>query len=122
MWNSIVITNNEITNRDIKKIVSGEKSAIIIKNFYEKRSCKQIIKKINSTNIENDSKQFNHIGPFLMNYTTKKEKYFQNSKKALSTSSVINFLIQHLPKMITVFLIILKMIIKIKKMLAPVKK
>ena len=82
MWDSIVITNSEISNRDIKKIISGEKSAIIIKNFYEKRSCKKIIKKINNTNIENDSKQFNHIGPFLMNYTTKKEKYFQNSKKA----------------------------------------
>ena len=82
MWNSIVITNNEITNTDIKKIISGEKSAIIIKKFYEKRNCKKIIKKINSTNIENDSKKFNHIGPFLMNYTTTKEKYFQNAKKA----------------------------------------
>ena len=82
MWDSIVITNSEISNRDIKKIISGEKSAIIIKNFYEKRSCKKIIKKINNTNIENDSKKFNHIGPFLMNYTTTKEKYFQNAKKA----------------------------------------
>jgi hypothetical protein len=82
LWDSIVITNSEISNRDIKKIISGEKSAIIIKNFYEKRSCKKIIKKINNTNIENDSKKFNHIGPFLMNYTTTKEKYFQNAKKA----------------------------------------
>ena len=82
MWDSIVITNSEISNRDIKKIISGKKSAIIIKNFYEKRSCKKIIKKINNTNIENDSKKFNHIGPFLMNYTTTKEKYFQNAKKA----------------------------------------
>ena len=59
MWDSIVITNSEISNRDIKKIISGEKSAIIIKNFYEKRSCKKIIKKINNTNIENDSKKMN---------------------------------------------------------------
>ena len=33
-------------------------------------------------NIEKDSKKFNHIGPFLMNYTTKKEKYFDNAEKA----------------------------------------
>ena len=82
MWDSIIITNNEISNTDIKKIISGEKSAIIIKKFYEKRNCKKIIEKINSTKIQNDSKKFNHIGPFLMNYTTTKEKYFQNAKKA----------------------------------------
>ena len=82
MWDSIIITNNEISNTDIKKIISGEKSAKIIKKFYEKRNCKKIIEKINSTKIQNDSKKFNHIGPFLMNYTTKKEKYFQNAKKA----------------------------------------
>ena len=82
MWNSIVVTNNKISDIHIKKIISGEKSAIIIKKFYEKENCKKIIEKINSTNIENDSKKFNHIGPFLMNYTTKKGKYFQNAKKA----------------------------------------
>ncbi len=54
MWNSIVVTNNKITNIDIKKIISGEKSAIIIKKFYEKENCKKIIEKINSTDIEND--------------------------------------------------------------------
>ena len=82
MWNSIVITNNEISNTHIKKIINGEKSAIIIKKFYEEKNCKKIIKKVNNTKIKNDSKKFNHIGPFLMNYTTTKEKYFQNAKKA----------------------------------------
>jgi hypothetical protein len=82
LWDSILITNNEISNTDIKKIISGEKSAIIIKKFYEKKYCEKIIEKIDSTNIQNDSKKFNHIGPFLMNYTTTKEKYFQNAKKA----------------------------------------
>ncbi len=83
MWDSILITNNEISNTDIKKIISGEKSAIIIKKFYGKKNCKKIIEKINSTKIQNDSKKFNHIGPFLMNYTTTKEKYFQNAKKQI---------------------------------------
>ena len=82
MWDSILITNNKISDTDIKKIISGEKSAIVIKKFYERRDCKKIIEKIDSANIENDSKKFNHIGPFLMNYTTTKEKYFQNAKKA----------------------------------------
>ena len=82
MWNSIISTSNEIQNKDIKKIINGQNSSIIIKNFYEKENCDEIIQKISNTNIENDSKKFNHIGPFLMNYTTRKEKYFQNAKKA----------------------------------------
>ena len=82
MWNSIITTNTEICNKDIKKIINGENSSIVIKKFYEKENCEKIIKKICNTNIKNDSKKFNHIGPFLMNYTTRKEKYFQNAKKA----------------------------------------
>ena len=82
MWNSITITNNQIKNEDIKKIIDGKNSAIIIKEFLKKEDCKKIIRKISSMNIERDSKKFNHIGPFLMNYTTKKEKYFQNAEKA----------------------------------------
>ena len=82
MWNSIITTNSEICNKDIKKIINGENSSIVIKKFYEKENCEKIIKKICNTNIKNDSKKFNHIGPFLMNYTTRKKKYFQNAKKA----------------------------------------
>ena len=82
MWNSIVTTSNEIKNKDIKKIINGQNSSIIIRNFYEEEKCKKIIKNISNTNIENDSKKFNHIGPFLMNYTTRKEEYFQNAEKA----------------------------------------
>ena len=77
MWNSIIITDHQIKNEDIKKIINGKNSSIIIKNFLEKEDCKKIIEKISTMNIERDSKKFNHIGPFLMNYTTKKEKYFQ---------------------------------------------
>ena len=82
MWKSIIVTKNQIENKDIKKIIDGENSSIIIKNFLKKEDCKKIIKKISSMNIEKDSKKFNHIGPFLMNYTTKKEKYFDNAEKA----------------------------------------
>ena len=76
MWKSIIVTKNQIENKDIKKIIDGENSSIIIKNFLKKEDCKKIIKKISSMNIEKDSKKFNHIGPFLMNYTTKKRKIF----------------------------------------------
>ena len=82
MWNSITITNNQIKNEDIKKIINGKNSSIIIKKFLKKEDCKKIIEKISIMNIERDSKEFNHIGPFLMNYTTKKEKYFDNAEKA----------------------------------------
>ena len=82
MWNSIITTNNEIQNDHIKKIINGENSSIIVKKFFQEEDCKKIIKKISNLKIKNDSKKFNHIGPFLMNYTTKKEKYFQNAKKA----------------------------------------
>ena len=82
MWNSIIITNNKIQNKDIKKIINGKNSSIVIRNFYEKQNCRKIINKLSSMNLKNDSKKFNHIGPFLMNYTTKKEKYFDNAEKA----------------------------------------
>jgi hypothetical protein len=82
LWNSIISTSNKIQNKDIKKIISGQNSSIIIRDFYEKEKCKKIIKRISNTDIENDSKKFDHIGPFLMNYTTRKEEYFQNAKKA----------------------------------------
>ena len=79
MWNSIIVTKNQIENKDIKKIIDGENSSIIIKNFLKKDFFKKINKKISSMNIERDSKKFNHIGPFLMNYTTKKEKRNRHS-------------------------------------------
>ena len=82
MWNSIIITNHQIKNEDIKKIINGKNSSIIIKKFLKKEDCKKIIEKISTMNIERDSKKFNHIGPFLMNYTTKKEKYFDSAEKA----------------------------------------
>ena len=41
-------------NKDIKKIINGQNSSIIIKKFYEKENCDKIIQKISNTNIEND--------------------------------------------------------------------
>ena len=41
MWNSITITNNQIKNEDIKKIIDGKNSAIIIKKFLKKEDCKK---------------------------------------------------------------------------------
>jgi len=82
LWNSIITTKNKIQNEDIKKITKGKNSSIIIKKFYEKENCEKIIERISSTRVKKDSKKFNHIGPFLMNYTTKKEEYFQKAKKA----------------------------------------
>ena len=84
MWNSIISTSNEIENKDIKKIINGQNSSIIIRNFYEKEKCEKIIKRISNADIENDSKKFNHIGPFLMNYTTRKGRnIFKMQKKQM---------------------------------------
>ncbi|UTY62106.1 MAG: 2OG-Fe(II) oxygenase [Marine Group I thaumarchaeote] len=82
MWNSITITNHQIRNEDIKKIIDGKNSSIVIKNFLKKEDCQKIIEKISTMSIERDSKKFNHIGPFLMNYITKKEEYFDSAEKA----------------------------------------
>ena len=82
MWNSIISTSNKIQNKDIKKIINGQNSSIIIRNFYEKEKCEKIIKRISNADIENDSKKFDHIGPFLMNYTTRKEEVFSKCKKS----------------------------------------
>ena len=82
MWNSITITNQQRKNEDIKKIIDGKNSSIVIKNFLKKEDCQKIIEKISVMSIERDSKKFNHIGPFLMNYITKKEEYFDSAEEA----------------------------------------
>ena len=70
----VIVDSIEYTNPDYV--------AISVTNLYNIVNAKKIIEKISTMNIERDSKKFNHIGPFLMNYTTKKEKYFDSAEKA----------------------------------------
>ncbi|MHA7734212.1 2OG-Fe(II)-dependent halogenase WelO5 family protein [Nitrosopumilus sp. S6] len=73
---------NEITRTDFQSLIQGEISAIIIKDFYKKSQCDEISQKINSIQ-KSDFKNGNleHIGPFLMAHTTKKDEYFECVKK-----------------------------------------
>ena len=90
MWNPITISNQKISEKDFEKLVSGQVPAIIIKNFYSKEQCVRVVKKIEKIEKSHFSKtQLEHIGPFLMSYTTKKEEYFRKSKEFQKTISDI---------------------------------
>jgi len=90
VWTPITITNQKISEKGFEKLVSGQVPAIIIKNFYSKEQCVRAVEKIEKIEKSHFSKtQLEHIGPFLMSYTTKKEEYFRKSKEFQKTISDI---------------------------------
>ena len=90
MWDPITITDQKISEKDFEKLVSGQTPAIIIKNFYSKEQCVRAVEKIEKIEKSHFTKtQLEHIGPFLMSYTTKKEEYFRKSKEFQKTISHI---------------------------------
>lgn len=79
MWKPNTIKKSEFNKVNIDNLLSGDIPAIIIKNFYNKKDCQLIVERINDQ-IANDFQngKLSHIGPFLMAYKTKKEKYFED--------------------------------------------
>ena len=82
MWKPIVVDNPEKNKINLKSVLLGQTSAIIIRNFYDKKNCEVIVNRIKKENIQNfRDEKLKHIGPFLMSYMTEKKKYFENVKK-----------------------------------------
>ena len=81
MWESLVVDKSQIDGTHLESILSGNNSAMVIKNFYDKDICQKVTNRIKynySNNIQ--GAKLNLVGPFLMSYITKKEKYFEDSK------------------------------------------
>lgn len=92
MWNPLEISASSINKNDLESLFSGQISALILKEFYEKKYCKKIVDRIKKQKYENfQNSKSNHIGPFLMSYVTKKNLYFEKAKLAQHTFNKIFF-------------------------------
>ena len=86
MWEPNRIKKSEFNKVKIDNLLSGDIPAIIIQNFYNTKDCQLIVDRINDHTVNNfQNGKLNHIGPFLMAYKTKKEKYFKDAKGAKNT-------------------------------------
>ncbi len=69
---------------DSSLLLNKKIPALVIRDFYSKSECKKLVSKINN-NSKLSFHNTNYIGPFLMNYTTQKNRYFEDSKNAIKT-------------------------------------
>ena len=76
-WNPIEIDYKEIGQNEniLEKIITGESSALIIRNFYNDDSCKTISKRIEVKTFE-DNEKMKKIGVSLTSYISNKAEYF----------------------------------------------
>ena len=82
MWTPLSTESQNISQKDFEKILSGQIPALVVRNFYSEKQCTEIIKKIeNSKKTYFQKSKLEHIGPFLMSFTTKKKEYFQKSRE-----------------------------------------
>ena len=83
MWEPIDVNRSQLNKISLQSILSDTIPAIVIRNFYDEKSCQTIadrIKNYDESNFQNG--KLKHIGPFLMSHTTDKKKYFEEAKEA----------------------------------------
>ena len=85
MWREITVNYSGIESVDFDSLLNGKIPAIVVRNFYGQKQCEDIVKKIGNSQKSIFQKKLQHIGPFLMSYTTKKKDYFDNAKQARKT-------------------------------------
>ena len=90
MWESKSIIFSQMDKSCMDSVLEGRIPALIIKGFYNKPECKKLLDKIKKQKTsKSESDNLDHLGPFLMKYTTNKTKYFQEAKKARQIFDVI---------------------------------
>ena len=90
MWAPLIVHKSDWKKIDYTSLICDKIPAIILKQFYEKESCKSIVKrivKISPDDFQNG--KLTHIGPFLMSYATKKRDYFEQAKITKSKFNLI---------------------------------
>ena len=82
MWTPLVVQKSDLDKVDYDSLITGRIPAIILKGFYDKKSCESIVSKVMTTpSGDSQKKILNHIGPFLMSYATNKTEYFAQAEK-----------------------------------------
>jgi hypothetical protein len=85
VWREITVNYSGIESVDFDSLLNGKIPAIVVRNFYGQKQCEGIVEKIGNSQKSIFQKKLQHIGPFLMSYTTKKKDYFDNAKQARKT-------------------------------------
>ena len=83
MWGPLVVNRLQLNKIGLQSILSDKIPAMIIRNFYDEKSCQIIADRIENYSQSNfQNGKLRHIGPFLMSHTTDKKKYFEEAKEA----------------------------------------
>ena len=83
MWEPLEVNCSNIDQIRFEPILSGKIPVIIIRNFYDEKSCQRIVNRIKNHSHNNfQNGKLTHIGPFLMAHTTNKKKYFEDAKQS----------------------------------------
>ena len=83
MWKPRVVDRSQACGIGPGRLVSGKTPLVVIRNFYDKKSCQTAvgrIKKLDQAGFQNG--KLMHIGPFLMAHVTDKKRYFEDAAKA----------------------------------------
>lgn len=83
MWEIVAVNRSQVDGISLQSIISGKIPAIVIRNFYDEKSCQTIVNRIKNHSQGNfQNGKLRHIGPFLMSHTTDKKKYFEDAKQS----------------------------------------
>lgn len=78
-----MVNHSQVHEINLHSILSDKIPVIVIRNFYDEKSCQNIVKRIKKHSQDNfQNGKLRHIGPFLMSYATNKKKYFEDVKEA----------------------------------------
>ena len=80
MWKPLEINHLQVENVNLDSIMSSKFPVIVIHNYYDEKECHVIVNRIKNHSLNKfQNGKLRHIGPFLMSYTTNKEKYFEDA-------------------------------------------
>ncbi|MBA4452175.1 MAG: hypothetical protein H2B00_05680 [Nitrosopumilaceae archaeon] len=92
MWSPIVVKKPELSKIQLEGLFSGKIPAIILRSFVDDAYCETVTRRIIDSNHDDfQNGKLNHIGPFLMAYSTKKKEYFEKAQFAKKTFDEIFF-------------------------------
>jgi hypothetical protein len=49
VWQEITVKNSDIQSSDFDSLMNGEIPAIVVRDFYDKKQCERIVKKIENS-------------------------------------------------------------------------
>jgi len=86
VWEPLEINPLQVNDIDLDSIMSGKFPVMVIRNFYDEKSCYVIVNRIKNYSHDNfQNGKLIHIGSFLMAHTTNKKKYFEDAQQSQRT-------------------------------------